>query len=89
MRTFFFDSRDHFLNENLSMGVKGEGYRQEDGWEMGGNRPKPNSITQPRPLPAKLSRKRFNNAPTVPPAALQASNALAKFLLRRGITQAE
>lgn len=42
---FFFDSRDHSLNENLSMGVKGEGYRQEDGWEMGGNRPKPNSIT--------------------------------------------
>lgn len=26
------------------MGVKREGYSQEDGWEMGENRPKPNSI---------------------------------------------
>lgn len=82
MRTFFFDSRDHSLSKTLSMGVKGEGYREADAWEMGWNRPKSNSITQPRPLPAKPSRRRFNIAPTAPPAtAHQASNALAKFLL--------
>lgn len=34
-RTFFFDSRDHSLNETFSMGVKGESYRQ-DGWETEG-----------------------------------------------------
>lgn len=33
MRTFFFDSRDCSQSEILSVGVKGEGYRQEDGWE--------------------------------------------------------
>lgn len=88
-RTFFFDSTDRSPNKTFSMGVEGEGYRQEDGREMGENRPKPNSITQPRPLPEKPSRKRFNSTPNHPPHGSLGLNALAKFLLRRGIAQAE
>lgn len=63
-----------------SKGVKREGYSQEDGWEMGRNRPKPNSIMYQGLFQQNLPEKDLT-MPLLPPATLQASNALAKILL--------
>lgn len=62
------------------MGAKREGYSQEDGWEMGGNRPKPNSIMYQGLFQQNLPERDLTTPP-LPPTTLQASKALAKILL--------
>lgn len=68
MRTFFFDSRDHSLSKTLSMGVKGEGYRQ-DGWEMaGGTDPNPTASRNQGLFQQNLPERDLTTPLSSPPA---------------------
>lgn len=75
-------SRDHLLKDTLTVGEK-EGSTDR---KVVGNQTKTQQHHTTKASSRKLSGKRFNKAPTVPLTVLRASNMLANFLLRRGIS---
>lgn len=75
-------STDHPLRDTLSVGEK-EGSTDR---KVVGKQTKTQQHHTTKASSRKLPGKKFNKAPTVPLAALWASNMLAKFLLRRGIS---